>query len=293
MFREPPVHEVLSAIPHFPIASFIGKGTFKAAYVGAGAVAGEALKLFHVPHFDDTDDGRAQRAAFVGRFERELRLLQNCRSPHLVKLGSLQCVDVTIGTATFKAYSEELLQGPTVKELIETGQRPTRDEVVELLRALVDAVGELWTSHGAVHRDIKPGNIVKADGPPPRFVLLDLGITFETGGAKLTVAPLGPGTLPYCAPEMLDINYANLLDARTDLYCAAVTVFEYASGQHPLGVPRTSTYESWIRTQPPTRLEVLRPDLDPRLCALVNRLLRKRPALRGNLELALSDLTTF
>ena len=293
MFREPAVHEVLTALPHFPVSSFIAKGTFKAAYAGAGAFTSEALKLFHVPPFANTDDGRAERAGFVGRFERELRLLGNCICPNLVKLGSLQCQDVVIGGETFKAYSEELLFGPSLKDLIDQNQRPSQSELVELLRALVSGIHELWTSHNAVHRDIKPGNIVRVNGPPARFVLLDLGITFEAGGTRFTIAPIGPGTPIYYAPEMLDINYATLLDARTDLYCAGVTAFEYATGSHPLGHPNRGTLEAWIRTHPPTKLEALRPDLDRNLCSLINRLNRKRPALRGNLDLALNELASF
>jgi serine/threonine protein kinase len=293
MFREPSVAEVSTAIPHFPVSSYIAKGTFKAAYTGDGALANEALKLFYVPHFEDTDEGRNGRAAFLGRFERELRLLGKCISPSLVKLGTLECEDAMIEGVHFKAYSEELLVGSNLKSLIEQSHRPSEAEIIELLRSLADAIRELWTSHGAVHRDIKPGNVVRVDGPPMRFVLLDLGISFETGGAKFTFAPISPGTPLYYAPEMLDINYADLLDARTDLYCAGVTVFEYASGQHPLGLPNRGTLEAWIRTQPPVRLESLRPDLSPKLCALINRLNRKRPSLRGSLDLALQELSSF
>lgn len=291
MFNEPSVTEVLTAIPHFPVSSFIAKGSFKAAYAGQGLKANEALKLFHVPVFPDTDDGREGKAAFLGRFERELRLLKQCVCPNLVKLGSLECQDVTIGTGEFKAYSEELLVGPTLDSLIASNHRPSENEIIDLLRSLTSAIRELWVNHKAVHRDIKPGNVVCVTGPPMRFVLLDLGITFEIGGSKFTFASIGPGTPRYYAPEMLDINYADLLDARTDLYCIGVTVFEYATGQHPLGVPTRGTIEAWIRNQAPTKIEALRSDLSSELCGLINRLNRKAPSLRGSLELTMNELT--
>ncbi len=89
---------------------------------------------------------------------------------------------------------------------------------------------------------------------------------------------------------MLDVDYSDKLDARTDLYCAGVTVFEFAAGAHPLGPFTTGSIEGRILNQPPIRLGSLRPDLPAKLCELIDRLNRKRTTLRGNLTLIQREL---
>jgi hypothetical protein len=89
---------------------------------------------------------------------------------------------------------------------------------------------------------------------------------------------------------MLSVDYANQLDARTDLYCAGVTAFEFASGAHPLGPFNSGSVEGRILTQVPSRLEHKRSDLSEDLCDLVNRLNRKKAPLRGNLHFIRQEL---
>ena len=69
------------------------------------------------------------------------------------------------------------------------------------------------------------------------YVLLDLGIAFSIVDTPLTFDPshrLPPGTYQYIAPEILQPNFRESLDFRSDVYAAALTVYEYAAGQHPL-----------------------------------------------------------
>jgi serine/threonine protein kinase len=290
MFNPPSVADVQAAFADWRIDSYLGKGTYKAAYSARYGNNAEALKLFYVPTFDDDDDGSGIKT-FLGRFSREIRLLGECHTASLVKLASLAPMEVTIGSATFIAYSEELLEGETVKDLISRKYVPPHEEVSALLRCLGRAISELWEGHRCVHRDIKPGNIVKRNGPTAEFVLLDLGVSFEADGTRYTAPGYSPGTPAYRAPEMLDVDYADKLDARTDLYCAGVTVFEFASGVHPLGPFTTGSIEGRILNQPPQRLENLRPDLPASVCDVVNRLNRKKTTLRGNLGLLRKELS--
>lgn len=92
----------------------------------------------------------------------------------------------------------------------------------------------MWNNGRVVHRDIKPQNIIRTDNPSRQFVLLDLGLAYsmrESGITRDSVAI--PGTLLYIAPEMLKPHFREALDFRSDLYTAALTVYEYATRVHP------------------------------------------------------------
>src|SRR2546428_9041349 len=88
---------------------------------------------------------------------------------------------------------------------------------------------------GHIHRDVKTGNILALAQPERPFVLLDLGIAFKLHGTELTVRGGGPpGTLIYMAPELFRTDYKQVLDIRSDIYSAGVTLFEYAASDHPI-----------------------------------------------------------
>jgi serine/threonine protein kinase len=291
LFKPPPPDEVAAALPAWTVREQLGKGTFKVAYRASFTGRTEALKLFFIPDFEDDDEGRAARDKFVARFERELRILKDCKTPHLVKLGKLEPTPVEIGRRSFIAYSEQLLEGKSVGDLIKSNTRPSETDVRKLLTALVAAIGELWRKHQCVHRDIKPANIM-LNPATGAFVLLDLGVSFVVGGTRYSSGEISPGTPIYRAPEMLDPDYAGKLNARTDLYCAGVTAFEFASGQHPLGpFDDASSVTSRILRSPPQSLATLRPDLSAATVQIIDRLNRKTPALRGNLELIEGELS--
>jgi serine/threonine protein kinase len=208
-----------------------------------------------------------------------------------VKLGSVTPKEINVVGTNFIAYSEEFLDGEQLRAVIARRTLPSEGDLLLLLRCLVLAITDLWEDHHCVHRDIKPENIIRRSQTTLGFTLFDLGITFVVGGTRFTDPGISPGTPPYRAPEMLDANYADNLDARTDLYSIGVTVFEYACGHHPLEpfLPHISI-DSLILSKPPTPLETYRPDLSSETCQLINRLNRKRAPLRGSLKLIRTEL---
>jgi serine/threonine protein kinase len=86
----PPLGQVQAAFPDWSIKQLIGEGTFKTTYKAEKDGLLEAIKLFYVPEFEDSEEGATARINFLGRLSREIHLLGQCKTPYLVKLGSSQ-----------------------------------------------------------------------------------------------------------------------------------------------------------------------------------------------------------
>ena len=73
----------------------------------------------------------------------------------------------------------------------------------------------------------------------------------------------------------------------SDLYSAAVTVYEYAANNHPYAKNQDDPLATISRAinEPPKPLRTFRKDLSDDFCQTIDQLLRKKPALRpGNID---------
>ncbi|MBK8810353.1 MAG: serine/threonine protein kinase [Acidobacteria bacterium] len=270
--------ELMATLPSVTNVEFIASGGFKAVFKAEVNGESEAVKLVLLPELTEPD----LRNQITARVEREVKVLENCKNPFLVKIGSLNLEEKTIGAHDYLVYSEELLVGESLLDVIEKGRSPNQDELIILARCLMTALDEI-AMLGHIHRDVKPGNIIFTGETERPFVLLDLGIAFKMHGTELTAPGAGPpGTMIYMAPELFQPNYKDLLDIRSDIYSAGVTIFEYAAGSHPLARTGENPYATLYRIvkMSPPRLQTLRPDLEDWFCEMVNRCIKKTPALR-------------
>lgn len=292
-----PLADLATAFPDLSDFKYLDSGSFKAVYrVQTKADTTEVIKLVRLPQDDGSQALSDIRDEELGRLQREISLLGDLDCPLIVNLGSFPPTRVSIGKEECVAYSEELLQGKDLKAVIAEGKKPTEGEVKGLLRCLVEAIQALWKQKHTVHRDIKPANIFATGDEERPFVILDLGIAYNVLEAGLTLDPRNiPATPLYMAPEMLDPNFRDSLSYRADLYAAGLTVFEFASGGTHALAKKGDDYARTITRvlhQEPNRLKDFRPDLSPKLTALIDQLIRKKPSLRpGNLPLILKQLS--
>jgi len=84
---------------------------------------------------------------------------------------------------------------------------------------------------GAMHRDIKPGNIIFSGGTPK---LMDFGIARPVEVSMHTMMGTIPGTVPYMAPEMCG---GGACDFRSDVYQIGLLLYECISGRLPFPQP--------------------------------------------------------
>ncbi|HET8625406.1 MAG TPA: protein kinase, partial [Gemmatimonadales bacterium] len=152
-----------------------------------------------------------------------------------------------------------------------------------ILREVVDALAYAHR-HGVVHRDIKPDNILLADG---HAVVTDFGVAKaleggqaegRSGGSTLTSLGVALGTPTYMAPEQAAADPH--VDHRADIYSVGVLAYEMLAGQPPFSAPTPQAMLAAQITQAPEPLTTRRPACPPALSSAVMRCLEKRPADR-------------
>jgi tRNA A-37 threonylcarbamoyl transferase component Bud32 len=169
---------------------------------------------------------------FDARFQREARIASQLSDPHIVVVHDFG-LDPTHGPFLVMEY----LQGMSLRDRIKTqGPMPYRAAVqlsAQILLALIHA-----HEKGIVHRDIKPDNIflLNQSGVRLHVRVLDFGIARiykrdEPSAAESLTRPGAVlGTPRYMSPEQLA---GQSLDARSDLYSAAMVIHEAATGHLP------------------------------------------------------------
>ena len=227
----------------------------------------------------------------VERFHRETPLVANLQHPHIVPL-------LTAGTAGgLLYYTMPLVDGESLRERIaREGPLPIAD-VIRILLEIADALAYA-SSHGVLHRDIKPGNVLLAAG---HALVTDFGVAkaVAASGAgrpeRPTLTELGValGTPAYMAPEQGAADEHT--DHRADIYALGVVGYEMLTGQPPF----TGTVSQILlahATQPPVPLSQRRPDVTEPLAALITQCLEKEPGSRpqtaGDVRDALDSMLT-
>jgi hypothetical protein len=168
----------------------------------------------------------------------------------------------------------EYVPGRTLREALRAGELRD-DDVVEAAAQVLEGLAHAH-GHGIVHRDVKPANVLLADGDAVSVRLLDFGLARFAEADTLTAAGDVPGTLAYIAPERLHGEPAS---PAGDVWSVGVLLHEALSGLHPFWRPSLAETADAIAAGPPPLAE-LRPDLPPPLLAAVDRALSLEPRWR-------------
>src|SRR5262249_7863076 len=122
---------------------------------------------------------------------------------------------------------------------------------------------------GILHRDVKPSNVLLAEGPHVSARVLDFRLALMEGSETLTEQGDVRGRLAYIAPERLAGKPAT---AAADVWAVGVMLWEALAGRHPFW--RGSMLETARAIEFGARpLGDLRPELPKRLLRLVDRAL--------------------
>lgn len=223
--------QIENAIPDVSNVERVGAGGQKVVYRATIQKETYALKLAMVPESesgDEEDDESSTIEVVSARAKREIETMRECASKHMVKLGPIGLNFAEIEGQRVLYFTEEFIVGEDLQRFIRSGPL-SHGEVVKLGLHIGGAIKSLWDL-GKVHRDIKPGNIMRRENE--EYVLLDAGLAFDVTGDSFSVGPVG--TLNYFSPEQFDFsNRRTGLDFRSDMFSLGVTMYIAATGTHP------------------------------------------------------------
>lgn len=228
-----------------------------------------ALKFLNDSYRSDPDA--------ASRFVREARAQFSLRSEHV---GRVFDVGRTESGQPFIVM--ELLEGQSLKEILDDRERLAVPEALEILLQVCEGVGEAHAL-GIVHRDLKPGNIfvTKGGGGAPMVKVLDFGLAKARDHASegsLTAADMLIGTPRYMAPEQF--AHAGNAGASTDVWSLGIVLYRMVTGDLPFDGPHPLAIAQRIRSEeavPPSRIQ---PDVPDEVSALVMRCLVREPSQR-------------
>lgn len=200
------------------------------------------------------------------RFEREARLGNHVRNPHIVPIRAFGEVDGHL------FLEMPYIEGVDLATRLRAGVLvPSR--AVEVIAQAAEALDAAHAA-GLVHRDVKPGNILEdASG----FVyLIDFGIARAAAGTALTATGLVVGTLGYMAPE----RFTGTAEARSDVYSLACVLYETLTGNLPYGDgDPAQQMHAHLTAEPPRASQAAR-GVPPALDAVIARGMAKEPGDR-------------
>ncbi len=198
----------------YELLALMGKGGFGRVYrVRDLHLEREvALKVLHPALTQDPE--------VVERFRREAQLAARLNHPNIVNIYDIA------GRFGLIWYTMELIDGPSLAQLVERdGPLP----LPQVLRMLREALSALAHAHGfgLVHRDIKPENMLIA--PNGSVQITDFGLALALRG-KFGGATSQSGTPQFASPEQL---LGERVDQRSDLYSLAAVVYYALLGSPP------------------------------------------------------------
>ncbi len=156
----------------------------------------------------------------VERFRREAQLAAGLRHPNIVNIYDIG------GRSGLLWYTMELIDGPSLAQLVERGGPLPLDKTLRLLREALSALAHAHGS-GLVHRDIKPENmLIDRTGS---VQITDFGLALALRG-KYGGATSQSGTPQFASPEQL---LGERVDQRSDLYSLAAVAYYALLGAPP------------------------------------------------------------
>lgn len=180
-------------------------------------------------------------AKSIGDDQAKKRLLREARAAATLDHPNICAIHEVSeeGDCTFIVM--QYVEGNSLASIVKNNPLPTL-EVIDIGMQVAEAIAHAH-SHGIIHRDIKPQNVIVT--PRGQIKVLDFGLaklvkqapdTVAETESRLTDAGQVVGTVGYMSPEQLRGHH---LDGRTDLFSLGATLYECATGKPAFSGPST------------------------------------------------------
>jgi serine/threonine protein kinase len=279
--------ESLGRLGHYDVREVLGRGGFGVVLKAFDEKLHPAVAVKVLAPY------LAASATARQRFLREARAAAAVRHENVVDIHAVE--DAPVPHIVMEYVAGETLQ----RRLDRGGPLP----LAEVLRVGAQAARGLAAIHagGRVHRDIKPANILleapsplsplprgeRGGGEGGRVKITDFGLARGDGDASLTQSGYAAGTPLYMAPEQA---MGETADHRADLFSLGSTLYALCTGQPPFRAGSALGVLKRVSEDQPRPIREFNPDVPAWFCAVIARLLAKRPEDRFQSAAEVADL---
>ena len=270
-------------IGHFDVLSELGRGGMGIVYKVKDRKTGALVALKMVPH------EALSRPDSALRFKREFRAMQRIAHPNVIRV-------FEAGThESCPFFTMELVDGKEIRRFVDGDEPIVRSgkdgppnsllskaqrallndparvkRVADMIIQVAFALAEIH-SHRIVHRDLKPDNILVSKQGVAK--LMDFGIAKQiTTNSEHSTDGMVVGTFKYLSPEQA---LGGDIDGRADLYCLGIILYEMLTGRHPFYSENSVGYAYHHARKPPPDMEKFNPEVNQKLKAVCEKLIRK------------------
>ena len=216
---------------------------------------------------------------FVSRFRREA-----LAAARLVHHNIVQVFDFGLDDATGQHYIVmEYVEGRSCAEILREQKVLPVDEALDIVSQACRGL-EHAHRHGVVHRDVKPGNLMRSDEGVVK--LADFGIAKATEQSSITQVGSVLGTAAYLAPEQARGEEAG---PQADQYALGVVTYQMLAGRLPYEATSLTELAFKQQRELPPQLHELNPEVPPALAHAVARSMALDVAARFPSALAMGE----
>ena len=214
---------------------------------------------------------------FIRKFKSEAQAAAGLTHPNIVNV-----FDVGDDEGVYYIVME-LIEGITLKEYISKKGKLSIKEATSI--AIQVSMGlEAAHSHGIVHRDVKPQNIIiSTDG---KVKVTDFGIA--RAASSNTISSNVMGSVHYSSPEQVRGGYS---DEKSDIYSLGITIYEMVTGRVPFEGDTTVAIAIKHLQEEMVPPSIYTPELPYSLEQIILKCTQKSVDRRyGNMEEVIADL---
>jgi predicted Ser/Thr protein kinase len=258
-------------IPGFTLLQELGKGAMGVVYLACRQSDGRRLALKTIA------TGIPATPEASERFLREAQILQQLSHPHIVPFHEMG------RQGSLLYFAMDYIAGTDAQRLLAQAGPLALGRAVRLICQLLEALAYAH-ARGIVHRDVKPANLMIANGEDEeRCLLTDFGLarTYEASALSgLTVTGSPGGTPGFMPPEqVLDFRSAK---PPADQFATAATLYRLLTARSLYeGVKKDSfaLFRAILESEP-VPIASRCPDLPAGLATVIHRALQRSPEQR-------------
>ena len=271
-----------ATLGRYEIVGTLGHGAMATVFRARDTQLGRdvAIKVMSMVH--------AARGGASERFRREAHAVAALKHPAIVEI-----YDFVSATEDQPSYIVvELIQGPTLRTLLEERGGRFLPEIAALIALPLAEALAAAHEHGVIHRDVKPDNVmIEISGESSRVVLTDFGVAHITGMETMTATGALVGSPAYMSPEQ---SRGHEVTPAADLWSFGAMLYELVTGVVPFSGKDPFTMIAAILRGTFRRPSQVVATVGPDFEAMIMRCLKASPAERYPSASALAiDLREF